>query len=72
MEPSPEVVDAVIDRYVAWREQSAAVNSAYAAWSRAPVADREPAFEHYVTALDREEHAAAAYRRVIERLLTER
>ena len=69
-EPSPEIVDAVIDGYVAWREQSAVVALTYERWSRAEPAVRESAFADYSTALDREEWAAARYQWLVSRVAT--
>jgi hypothetical protein len=66
--PSAELVNAVMDGYVAWREQTVALDAAYANWTRAAASEREPAFETYRTALDREEEAAAAYQRIVEHL----
>jgi hypothetical protein len=61
-----ELIDAVMDAYVTWREESVAVAASYQRWNRAPRDARGTAFEAYVAALDREEHAASAYRRLIE------
>lgn len=69
-EPSPEIVDAVIDGYVAWREQSAMVDLTYERWSHAEPAERESAFADYSAALDREEWAAARYQWLIGRVST--
>jgi hypothetical protein len=59
------LVDALIEHYVSWREECAAVASSYENWSRAERGDRALAFSAYVAALDREERAAATYRRLI-------
>jgi hypothetical protein len=59
------LVDALIEHYVSWREECAAVTSSYENWSRAESGDRTLAFGAYVAALDREELAAASYRRLI-------
>jgi hypothetical protein len=59
------LVDALIGHYVSWREECAAVAASYESWSRAETGDRALAFSAYVAALDREELAAASYRRVI-------
>ncbi len=61
-----QLVDAVVERYVTWREQNIAVDTAYANWTRAPTSDRQTTFAAYLAALDREEHAAAAYERILE------
>ncbi len=60
-------LDGVIDGYVTWREESAAVTASYRSWDRAPRDERATAFAAYVAALDREEQAASAYRRLLER-----
>ena len=71
-EPSPEIVDAVSDGYVAWREQSAVVTVAYERWRCAESAERESAYADYTAALDREEWAAARYQWLISRVSTGR
>ena len=63
------LVDALIEHYVGWREECAAVASSYENWSRAESGDRALAFSAYVAALDREELAAASYRRVIAEIV---
>ena len=68
-EPSPEMVDAVIDGYVAWREHANAVAWAYGRWNRSAPAERESAYAEYVAALDREAGAAARYAWTIGRVL---
>jgi hypothetical protein len=55
-----------MDGYVTWREESAAVHSAYQRWERAARHERDIAFDEYVAALDREERAAAAYKQFAE------
>jgi hypothetical protein len=64
--PSRQLVDAVMDGYISWREASAAVASAYQAWQRADPAGEAQAFCLYHDALDREERAADEYRRLVE------
>jgi hypothetical protein len=64
--PSNELIDAVMERYVTWREQSVAVEAAYRRWSFAPTEDRELAYDDYAASLDREERAADEYRRLVE------
>jgi hypothetical protein len=59
------LVDALIEHYVSWREECATVASSYENWNRAESGDRALAFSAYVAALDREELAAASYRRLI-------
>ncbi len=62
-----EFLDAQIDSYVNWRDESRAVAESYRNWNLAAGSERDVAFEQYVAALDREEHAAHGYRRVVER-----
>lgn len=54
-----------MENYVIWRERNLAVQTAYANWTRAAGPDREDTFAAYLAALDREEHAAAAYERIL-------
>lgn len=65
-----ELIDAVMDGYVNWREESVAVAASYQHWSRAPRDARASAYDAYAAALDREEHAASEYRRLIEQAAT--
>lgn len=64
--PLSELIDSVMDGYVTWREESAAVESAYRSWRGAAPGERTAAFDDYFAALDREEHAASEYRRLVE------
>jgi hypothetical protein len=61
-----DLIDAVMDGYVTWREESAAVEAAYHRWRRASRDQSMVAFDDYFAALDREEHAASEYRRLVE------
>ena len=61
-----DLIDAVMDGYVSWREESAAVESAYRNWRQAAPNDEAILFDDYIAALDREEHAASEYRRLVE------
>lgn len=61
------LIDAVLDGYVAWREENAAAEAAYRNWVRAGREEQALAFVAYSAALDREEYAAAEYQRLIER-----
>jgi hypothetical protein len=63
--PISKLIDAVMDGYVTWREQSMAVQSAYREWLGAPTGWRELAFADYCEALDREERAASDYQRLL-------
>jgi len=59
------LVDALIEHYVIWCKECATVASSYENWSRADGDDRALAFGAYLAALDREQLAAASYRRLI-------
>jgi hypothetical protein len=65
--PSSTLIDAVLDGYVAWREESATVETTYRHWQGASRDERALAFAAYSAALDREEQAAEEYRRLIAR-----
>jgi hypothetical protein len=56
-----KLIDELMDRYVDWREQCIAVDSAYERWSHGPTAERGLAFAGYRAALDLEEHASLVY-----------
>lgn len=56
-----QVVDQLMDAYVAWREASVQLRDAYASWGAARRADTKEAFEQYAVALDKEGRAADAY-----------
>ena len=64
--PTSTIIDALMDGYVGWREECAAVEEAYRDWLAAGRENRSSAFAAYSAALDREEHAAARYRRLVE------
>jgi len=64
-----ELIDTVVDLYVAWRERSAAVGAAYHRFRDAPPSDRALAHAAYLAALDQEELAAIDYRRALERAI---
>ena len=67
-EPSRlELLDAMRDSHVNWREESRAVAEAYRAWTVAVGRRRGAAFDRYVAALEREEQAARGYGRLVER-----
>jgi hypothetical protein len=55
------LADALIDLYVAWREECSVVQLAYDRWREASKEDREAAFAAYNAALDREERASDMY-----------
>jgi hypothetical protein len=56
-------VDVLLEDYVSWREECAAVWLAYQRWTAAGRARRAPAYAEYAAALDREESAARVYAR---------
>jgi hypothetical protein len=56
-----ELIDDLMEAYVAWREECAALVQAYAWWGSGEVADREMAFAAYRAALDREQQASTVY-----------
>jgi hypothetical protein len=58
---SQAVVDELLDSYLSWREECAALELAYERWIRAAEADRALAFAVYSAQLDLEEHAARCY-----------
>jgi hypothetical protein len=60
------LLDTVMDSYVRWRDESRAVQESYRQWQTAGREERSDAFDRYVTALDREEHAAHGYGRAVE------
>ena len=53
--------DEIIDLYLDWREEAAAVADAYATWADAPAGEKGPCFAAYTAAIDREEAAARSY-----------
>ena len=59
-------IDALIDGYVAWREASDDVKTAYERWEIA--VDRQGGFAGYLAALDREQHASQVYAEKLERV----
>jgi hypothetical protein len=62
------LTDDFLEGYVSWREESATVRNAYALWQDAQPQDQSVAFAAYGAALDREEQAARALRRRVERI----
>jgi hypothetical protein len=59
------LVDAAVDSYVDWREESAAVRRAYRDWAAAERIERPGAFAGYIAALDREARASTRYAHVL-------
>lgn len=51
----------VLDHYLSWREECAALDAAYVRWKRAPQEDQALAFTVYAAQLDLEEQAARCY-----------
>ncbi len=64
-----ELIDTVMDGYVAWRERSAAVGAAYRRSRDASPRERALAHAAYLAALDQEELAAIDYRRALDRAI---
>jgi hypothetical protein len=56
-------LDGLLERYVAWREESRTVWLAYEQWCQAERPIRSLAYAAYGAALDREERAASAQAR---------
>jgi hypothetical protein len=52
---------AFVDRYMEWRDECEALDSAYGDWTRSKRSERGTAFATYRAALDREEKAASDY-----------
>jgi hypothetical protein len=65
---TPALIDAVLERYLDWRQASREVDHAYDAWHTVDRKERERAYADYRDALDTEERAAEAYRVLIERV----
>ena len=63
-----ELASAQVDSYASWRDASDGVAVAYRIWAAAPRNVRWLAHAAYLTALDREEHAARAYQRGVDQL----
>jgi hypothetical protein len=61
-----EGLDASLDTYMNWRDESRALDECYRRWTVAAKGGRDIAFERYVAALDREERAAGGYRHFVE------
>ena len=64
--PRLELLDALMDSYLHWRDASRAVADSYRTWRSARGPGRDVAFDEYLAALDREEQAAGGYRRAVE------
>jgi hypothetical protein len=66
--PKAELADALIDLYVDWREECAAVRAAYQRWNDTAKDQRATAFAAYREALDREERASDVYAELVGRV----
>ena len=55
------LADEVFATYLSWRQESAAVETAYERWRRALAADRALTFAAYEAAVDLEETAAGVF-----------
>jgi hypothetical protein len=62
------LVDRLMDDYVSWREECSNVAASYTRWNQAARHEHALAFSAYGAALDREERAAAVYRKLLDRL----
>ncbi len=62
------LIDALLERYVSWREECRGVRQAYQRWAVSDRCQRALAYAVYVAALDREEQAARAYADQIDRV----
>jgi hypothetical protein len=65
--PDPWTIDALLERYVHWREQCIAVRESYRRWLDCTRDRRGLAYAGYLAALDREEQAARAYADQLQR-----
>ena len=59
---APQLADELLETYLWWRQESAAVQSAYLRWRDALADDRAFAFSEYRAAVDLEEQAAGVFR----------
>ncbi len=62
------LIDDAFDAYLEWRDEAAEVWHAYKRWNGAPARDAGWEFWAYHAALEREEHAARVYGRLVSRL----
>jgi hypothetical protein len=62
------LIDDAFDAYLEWRDASAEVWHAYQRWNGAPAREAARKFWAYRAALDRVEHAAHDYGRLVSRL----
>src|SRR3954453_21796750 len=59
------LVDDAFDAYLEWRDESAEVWHAYRRWNGAPAREARRKFWAYCAAIEREEHAARVYGRLV-------
>ena len=59
------LIDDAFDAYLEWRDESAEVCHAYKRWNGAPEREARRKFWAYRAALEREEHAARVYGRLV-------
>ena len=64
---STTMADAVLQRYLFWRQATAAVTLTYQVWTQGPPSDGALAYADYCDALDEEERAAADYQECLRR-----
>jgi hypothetical protein len=64
----PWTIDALLERYVYWREECITVRETYRRWAGVERSQRGLAYGGYLAALDREEQAARAYADQIKRV----
>ena len=62
------IVGAAVDAYLDWRDECDAVRDVSDWWAHASATDAPKAAAAYLTALDREEHAANVYAEAITRI----
>jgi hypothetical protein len=62
------LMNQALDAYAGWRDQCSAVDLAYGNWSATRGHEAEVWYTAYSAALDREEHAAERYARLIRRV----
>ena len=61
-------IDEMLERYISWREECAAVQMAYQQWADSGRREWGLAYAGYLAALDREERAAGTYAGHVERV----
>jgi hypothetical protein len=64
------LVDDMVDAYVQWGDECAAVQSAYDLWSHAAADDEDLAFGAYEAALDEEERSSQTYADLVKQVLS--